>query len=342
MFLSRFAAVLSSTVLCAGALFPTMADAAGGSAQVAADTTGLRIYVDGADTGLVTPATVDNLAPGRHEVRVRGNCRVGALIVDVAEGATVPVNLATAVGRGLLTVKVTPDDATVEVDGMAVKDAAPVSCGTHSVRVSHPGFLAAMSSVEVDVDERRILTVELEELGMATLVLSVMPDAASVSLDGRVLGTGSITDDAVPAGPHILEVAADGFKPVSQQLLLEAGETKAFTFELEPLPTASVAGPPPTAASNTSAGGGMSPLKATGIGVAVVGVGLGIYGATRIGKAATAYDEYVRRAEKGPGPESEVKAIRDEQVVPLRNVGLATTSLGTALLAGGVTLVVAF
>ena len=342
MFVSRFVAVLSLSVLCAGALFPTLADAAVGSAQVTADTTGLRIYVDGADTGLVTPATLGNLAPGRHEVRVRGDCRVGALIVDVVEGSTVPVHLATASGRGMLTVNVTPTDATVEVDGTAFKDAAQVSCGTHSVRVSHPGFLAAMSSVEVDADERRVLTIELEELGLATLVLSVTPDAAAVRLDGRVLGTGSITDDAVPAGPHILEVAADGFKPVSQQLLLEAGDTKAFTFELEALPTASAAGPPPPAASNTSAGGGMSPLKATGIGVAVVGVGLGVYGATRIGKAATAYDEYVRRAEKGPGPERAVKAIREEQVVPLRNVGLATTALGTALLAGGVTMVVAF
>jgi hypothetical protein len=35
-------------------------------------------------------------------------------------------------------------------------------------------------------------------------------------------------------------------------------------------------------------------------------------------------------------------AIRDDEVVPLRNVGLVTTGLGTALLAGGVTLVVAF
>jgi hypothetical protein len=342
MYPSRFAAALSTTVLCAGALTPALAHAAPGSARVTADTMGLSIFVDGADTGLITPATVGNLAPGRHEIRVRGDCRVGALIVDVKDGATVPVNLATALGRGLLTVDVMPAGSTIEVDGMAITGPSPVSCGSHSVRVTHPGFLAAMSSVEVDVDERRVLEVQLEEVGTATLVLSVTPDTAAVSLDGRVLGTGSISDDAVPAGPHILEVEADGFKPLSQQLLLEAGETKAFTFELEALATARVSAPPQPTTSTSTAARGMSPLKATGIGAAVVGVGLGIYGVTRIGKAASAYDTYVKRAENGPGPESEVAAIRDDQVVPLRNVGLLTTSLGTALLAGGVTMVVAF
>lgn len=336
----------SSLLLMAGLLCSSTAAAANGSVEVEADRKGLSILVDGADTGLKTPATVENLAPGRHEIRVRGECRVGALLVDVKDGATVPLSLATAEGRGMLTVEATPEAALVEVDGEAIKGSTVVSCGSHSVRVSHPGYLAAISTVTVDVDERRVLPMMLEELGTATLVLSVTPDSATIVLDGRALGTGNVADDTIAAGPHILEVQADGYKAVSKQLMLEAGDTRAFTFELEPVSDAMTAAPPPppsTPPSSTSGrSGGMSPLKVTGITAAAVGVGLGAFGLTRFGQAATAYDRYVDRAENGPGPTSEVTAIRDDEVVPLRNVGLITTGLGTALLAGGVTMVVVF
>jgi hypothetical protein len=83
-------------------------------------------------------------------------------------------------------------------------------------------------------------------------------------------------------------------------------------------------------------------MTATGIGVATVGLGVGIYGLTRFGKAGSAYQEYVDRSANGPGPQNEIAAIRDDEIVPLRNIGLVTTGLGSALLAGGITMVVAF
>jgi hypothetical protein len=332
---------------CIGLLFGASVPAsalAGGSVKVTADVVGLRIFVDGADTGLTTPATLGNLGAGRHEIRVRGDCRVGAMLVDVVDGTTVPAQLASAEGRGLLTVAATPSDATIEVDGTAISGPSPVSCGSHQVRVAAPGYLQALVTVEVDVDERRNVSVDLEEVGTATLAITVTPPEAQVVLDGRVIGTGSITDDTIAAGPHIVEVQAEGYKPVSKQLLIEAGETRAFTFDLESLggPVAAAPSSSGPAGGKSTAGGGMSPLKIAGISATAVGVGLGVFGVTRFGKAASAYNEYLDRSENGPGPESEVVAIRDDEVVPLRNVGLVTTGLGTALLAGGVTLVVAF
>ncbi len=325
---------------------------AGGAVKVTSDMVGMRIYVDGADTGLATPATVGNLAPGRHEVRVRGDCRVGASLVTIEEGATATVSLASAEGRGQLTVQPSPADAVVMIDGAAVSGAKVVSCGEHTVAVSAPGYLQALLKVAIEADERRSLPVELEVLGTATFVINVAPATAKVVVDGRLLGTGSFTDDTIPAGPHIIEVSADGYEPVSEQLLVDAGETRAFTYELRAVGggvaaaggarASDMSGSSSSGASNRGSGGTMSPLRATGIGVAVAGVGLGVYGLTRFGQAASAYQEYLDRSQYGPGPESEVAAIRDEEVVPLRNIGVVTTTLGTALLAGGVTLVVAF
>jgi|GEM_PF-6144418 len=345
----RTAPILSKAVVALAGLsvalaLPTHARA-GGAVKVSADVVGMKIFIDGADTGLTAPATIGNLSPGQHEVRVRGDCRVGATLITIQEGETATTRLSTAEGRGLLTVQATPAAAQVAIDGKVAAGPTPVSCGEHSVSVTHPGHLKAVIRVEVDVDERRTLPVQLEEVGTATLIMTVSPDQAEVLLDGTVIGTGTTTADNIPAGPHIIEVRADGFKAASQQLLIDAGDTRAYTFDLQP--TTAVAAAPPAGGSgpaqNTGGKGlGLTPMQATGIGAAAVGVGLGIYGITRFGKAGDAYAEYTERSQNGPGPESEVNAIRTNEVVPLRNAGLVTTSLGTLLLAGGVTLVVAF
>jgi len=331
-----------------GVVTPTSA-LAEGAVTVSSDVVGMQVFVDGADTGLTTPATVGNLSAGRHEIRVRGECRVGATLVEVIDGSTVPAKLSTADGRGQLTVEVTPAGAAVRIDGELVEGPSVVSCGEHSVMVTHPGFLQAVAKIDVAVDERRAISVDLEELGTATLVMTVVPDTAEVLLDGQLIGTGSITDDSVPAGPHIIEVRADGYQSTSQQLMIDTGETRAYTFDLTRLdgaavPAAVAAGPVDDGeGKNRSPGGAaISPMKATGIGLAAVGLGVGIYGLTRFGKAGEAYEQYTDRSANGPGPESEIAAIRDEEIVPLRNLGLVTTGLGTAMLAGGITLVVAF
>ena len=333
-------------VACGLAACASSSAFAGGSVKVSSDIVGMQIFIDGADTGLTTPATVGNLTAGRHEVRVRGDCRVGAKLVDVVDGRTSEVQLASAAGRGQLTVSVQPAGSTVRIDGDEVSGPHVVSCGEHTVIAAHPGYLQAVVKVDVDADERRSIDIELEELGTATLVMTVMPPTAEVILDGRRIGVGSITDDTVPAGPHIIEVRADGYQSTSQQLLIDAGETRAYTFDLKRAAGAAA----PAVASGSAEGGtsdpprgaSFSPLKATGIGVATVGLGIGIYGLTRFGKAGSAYEEYVDRSANGPGPQSEIAAIRDDEIVPLRNLGLVTTGLGTALLAGGVTMVVAF
>jgi hypothetical protein len=336
-----FVSLVGSAVLSPGTAM------AGGAVQVSADLMGMKLFIDGVDTGLTVPATVGNLSPGKHEVRVRGECRVGAALVDIKEGETAAVKLSSATGRGLLTVKADPPVSTVVLDGSEISGPTVVECGEHSVSVAHPGYLPTVLRVEVDVDERRVVPILLEEVGFATIVISVRPESAEVILDGTLIGTGSTTADDIPAGPHIIEVRADGYESVSQQLLADPGQTLAYTWELDQTASAAVAAAPADSGTGrtkdrSSSGWGLSPLQYTGIGAATVGLGLGIYGITRFGKAASAYDEYVDRSQNGPGPQTQVQAIRSNEIIPARNAGLITTTLGTALLAGGVTVAVKF
>jgi hypothetical protein len=163
-----------------------------------------------------------------------------------------------------------------------------------------------------------------------------------------VIGSGQTIAEDIPAGPHILEARAEGYESLTQQLLADPGQTLAYTWELKPASglvaatgmSGSEKGSPGRQTSSSRSG--RSPLQYGGIGAAAAGLGLGVYGITRFSKAAAAYDEYVERSENGPGPENQVAAIRTDEIIPARNAGLVATTLGTALLAGGVTVAVKF
>jgi len=56
------------------------------------------------------------------------------------------------------------------------------------------------------------------------------PDGATVLLDGKQLGIGSVRKE-IPAGPHRVEIRHDGAK-VSEAFEMEPGGT--YTYEVTP------------------------------------------------------------------------------------------------------------
>jgi hypothetical protein len=81
----------------------------------------------------------------------------------------------------------------------------------------------------------------------ATLQLRVTPTQASVTLDGRLLATGTELARvqhglAVDAGQRTLEVSAPGYRTVILVLDLVAGTTTEYVVELEPTAPAGESG----------------------------------------------------------------------------------------------------
>ena len=80
-----------------------------------------------------------------------------------------------------------------------------------------------------------------EEPAGASLRLVVLPETASVSIDGRFVATGEELAHmeaplAVLLGAHLIEVTAEGFSPHEQSLILEAGQTLELAITLQPSP----------------------------------------------------------------------------------------------------------
>lgn len=341
---------------CAVLAFASPALAAG-TVTVRSDLPGQSVMVDGADIGMVTPATVDGLSAGRHVVQVVGGCRFGVAAVEVMDGETVPVLVETRTKPGSLSLQLTPPDAEVRIDGLVVDaGSAPLSvaCGSHSVSVSKPGHLPLLINVEVEAGQRLDLPLTLVAQGQGELIVDVTPDDASVILDGAPVGQGDLAGLVLPAGPHTVRAEAPGYTPEERQFVLENDASFALVLPLtavpgSALPVASDAAGPVAASAPKAGPAVWSSSRLAGVSLTAGGAGLGILAAVQLSRMTAYGAEYQDRADKVLATnDASVLApayandFREDTLLPQRNRAVATTTVATALLAAGLTLTFAF
>jgi hypothetical protein len=113
--------------------------------------------------------------------------------------------------------------------------------------------------------ERRLANLR-ERARPARVDVRTAPESAVVTVDGEEIGRGEVSHELVP-GRHHLEVSAEGYDPLAEHFVVEAGETHSVVADLE------------------EAGGSIwtNPIFWTIVGVIVIGaaVGIGVGIATR-------------------------------------------------------------
>ena len=350
---------LSCRAAAAGLVLSSSVAHAAGSVSVRSDVEGQSISIDGADIGMVTPATVDGLSAGRHVVQVAGGCRFGVAAVQVADGKTVPVVVETRSKPGSLVLQVAPPDAEVRVDGEVLSNwqgAQSVACGTHTVSVSKQGHLPLLINVDVEAGQALELPLTLVAQGRGELTLDVSPDEASVYLDGGRIGQGDVAGLVLPAGPHTIRIEADGHEAREQQFVLEDGANLVIEVPLTALPESGNGSAGLTGAVSTAdlpaapAGPSVWPTsRIAGVSLAAGGAGLGVLAAVQLSRMTAYGAEYRSRADEVLAtndasvlPPAYANDYRTDTLLPQRNRAVATSTLAASLLAAGLTLTVAF
>jgi hypothetical protein len=101
---------------------------------------GAAIYIAGEPTGMTTPATLSNIAPGRVAVKLElSGYPTSETVVELAPGTSltrdIPLGPRRAVGRLILANLPSGAIAIVDGDEHAAGEAIPVLGGRHAVRV---------------------------------------------------------------------------------------------------------------------------------------------------------------------------------------------------------------
>jgi len=176
--------------------FTLLSDA--GSLKVSSEPEGAEIYIDGARSPSLTPASFDRIQEGDHKLKIvkKGYRTIESTVTIVRDKLTdVPTfKLEELPGTFQLTVE--PADAKVEIDGERVGDWSNervMTPGTHSVRASKTGYDDAVLEFKIVPTEKTVEKLTLTR-NTGEVRFLVNPSGVSISIDGILIGMSQPKD----------------------------------------------------------------------------------------------------------------------------------------------------
>jgi hypothetical protein len=204
-----------------------------GRVAVESDPPGAKVFLDGKDTGKITPVELD-LTPGATaEVTLKkdgfSEQRIPVTCPQAGERAVYRGSLPLSPLVAALTIESEPPGANVSVDGLALLPPAPQHdtfvkpAARHVVTVSAPGFIEHREEITLGGGEHKTVHAKLVEGGVLQLK-SNLP--ARVFVDGKALATGPTASLALAEGRHTLALRAQKpFLRYETSVTVEKGRT---------------------------------------------------------------------------------------------------------------------
>ena len=203
-----------------------------GQVTIRSEPPGGDLYVDGKSRG-VTPLTVDNLVPGRHEILLR---KTG--YEDYHDVISVTTDFSTEYreymvplpGTGFLSVTSSPEGADVRIDGSTFgktpTNLQRIGAGNHTVDIYKTGYWNFTRIVNVRSGESMLAKADLTMIPTScTLYLDSSPQGLGIYLNDTFKGFTPLTLDRVPSGDYILEFRHQKGSSVNRSFRFMPGAT---------------------------------------------------------------------------------------------------------------------
>jgi hypothetical protein len=205
-----------------------------GALRVTSTPEGANIYLDGENTGLVTPATFDNLAvTRRHTVQFRlaGFSTRTIEGAEVFEDSTRTLHHAFSKLTSPLTVVSRPEGAEVYLDGrnmgVTPRNLTSISHGTHTLELKKPGYAAFETTLEVPAPDHLFET-NLTKLPPGMLIIQAQP-YAELWINGELKEEYAVYLSLVlDAGTYQIELRHPQYTNISQTLTITSQDTVRF------------------------------------------------------------------------------------------------------------------
>jgi uncharacterized repeat protein (TIGR02543 family) len=218
-----------------------------GSIAVTSVPTGAAVTIDGVAIGNA-PVSQGGFLPGSHVVALSlTGYNPYQVTITVTAGQTTNVNatlVQTPPQLGTIATTSTPTGAAVTIDGSSV-GIAPVtsqglSPGNHVVMLTLSGYNPYTTTVNVVAGQTTLLNVNLTPTPVTTGTLSVSssPNAATVTVNGNVMGPTPVLVTQLPPGNYTVTIALAGYQTWSSTVIVQAATTTPVNVTL-------VANPPP-------------------------------------------------------------------------------------------------
>ena len=258
------------------AVFGAAANA--GSLRIIASEPDAEIFVDGEDKGR-SPASVASIRAGDHIIEARKpKFKSVQQTVRVSEGQNAVVQLKLDLAppdrpHAGLKVQSPVPNAEVFMDGSSLGkapvDRSDLDPGKHFIVVHKDGFTDFKREVILVENQSIALVADLSASGSIRVIST--PEGADMRIDGEYVGKTPITRDAVGAGDHVLELDLKGYFKTKENIKIEGGREKVFSYDLKVVPT----GPTPEQVAKRKQGMSSFGAKVNPVGGVTTDFGVG-------------------------------------------------------------------
>ena len=216
-----------------------------GSLLVAADVTGIPVFIDGEQRG-ATPLVVDGLVAGEHLVEIRSpgeGYKPFAKVITITPGqrVTIDASIRVAPDLGSLRVITNVPGAIISLDGndIGVAPAAKggLTPGEHVVIARATGYEPVQQTVTVVAGRERVVSIRFTTASTDVsriLVRANVPEA-SITIDGEDYGPPPVTIEPAELGTYSIVVRAPGYREVRRTCAVSPTRNCDVYAELYPL-----------------------------------------------------------------------------------------------------------
>ena len=207
---------------------------------------GAAIYMNGNLQGY-SPITIPNLPPGTYSMKASlSGYTPDTQLINVYTGqtATYYPNLQQSPpaprSTGTVSVTSTPPAALIYVDSN-YQGKTPLTItvypGSHSFRLSLPGYNDYATSIYVTANTNQKLNAALNTAVFGTIFISSIP-GASVWIDsnsqGRIPSSGALTLSGITSGNHVFKVTASGYNDWINTIYIQPNAVTPISATLTP------------------------------------------------------------------------------------------------------------
>lgn len=205
-----------------------------GSVMAVSVPQGAKVYLDGKDTGKITPCTLTEVASGDHEIRLQmPDYAPASSNVTVVDGQTANVNVTMKARFASVTINSLPE-AEIKVNGSIVGKGvytANMQEGIYDVEVSLVSHKSVAKQIEVVVNQSQ--SVELKPTPIyGMLDVNSKPLGANITINGKSYGDTPATIENLLIGDYDVVLTKTGYASVTQRVSISENRSSEINATL--------------------------------------------------------------------------------------------------------------
>lgn len=195
---------------------------------------GAKVYLDGKDTGKITPCTLTEVASGNHEIRLQmPDYAPASNNVTVVDGQTANVNVTMKARFASVIINSLPE-AEIKVNGSIVGKGvytANMQEGIYDVEVSLVNHKSVAKQIEVVANQSQ--SVELKPTPIyGMLDVNSKPLGANITINGKSYGDTPATIENLLVGDYDVVLTKTGYASVTQRVSISENRSSEINATL--------------------------------------------------------------------------------------------------------------